>query len=83
MAPAIRSLGWAGGRGDAAMVTTAGGSSVADVAYMHSDVAFLFPIVPEAAFGAELLNLAGSDKTNLRGGPCRSTTCRRTRTPST
>lgn len=70
----LAGLGWAGlvllggGWGDAAMVTTAGGSSVADVAYMHSDVAFLFPIVPEAAFGAELLSLAESGKTNLRGG---------------
>ena len=53
------------------MRTTHAGSSVADVVYMHSDVAFLFPIVPEAAFGAELLGLAASGKTNLRGGAVR------------
>jgi pyruvate/2-oxoacid:ferredoxin oxidoreductase alpha subunit len=48
---------------------THAGSTVADVVYMHSDAAFLFPIVPEAAFGAELLELAEAGRTNLRGKP--------------
>ena len=45
------------------------GATVAEVAYLHSDAAFLFPIVPEAAFGAELLSLSAAGHTNIHGRP--------------
>ena len=35
-------------RPETTMRTTHAGSTVADVVYMHSDAAFLFPIVPES-----------------------------------
>ena len=47
------------------------GATIAEIAYLHSDAAFLFPIVPEAPFGAELLALADAQRPNAHGRPCR------------
>ena len=61
----------AGDGGAAAAAMKHAGATIAEIAYLHSDAAFLFPIVPEAPFGAELLALADAQRPNAHGRPCR------------